>query len=152
MNRIQNKIIYDSDVFSKGASEEIVCYGHFNVIHPGHIRYLQYAGGLGRSLCVIVQGDRDLSIEEREYFFSEYERALNLASIQIVDRVIIMANHALPELIGLIKPRHLVVGSEFGKINDLNKKDSICDSIVSFSKSKISVSDVTANNDLPPRA
>ena len=42
MNRIQQKIFYDKNALSDGGSEEILCYGHFNVIHPGHIRLLKF--------------------------------------------------------------------------------------------------------------
>ena len=26
-----------------GQQQSVICYGHFNIIHPGHIRYLEYA-------------------------------------------------------------------------------------------------------------
>ena len=32
-------------------------YGHFSTIHPGHIRYLRYAHGLGEKLVVALIGD-----------------------------------------------------------------------------------------------
>ena len=125
MNKIKDKIVYDKDLSHDLTVGTILCYGHFNVIHPGHIRYLQHASSLGRNLCVVVQSDKELLADESEYFFSQYERALNLASIQIVDRVIIMDHLSLTELIKLIKPEHLVVGSEFGNINELDKEGSI---------------------------
>lgn len=48
-----HKIISLGDVsqLSESPLEEslVLCYGHFNVIHPGHIRFLQYAKSLGKN-------------------------------------------------------------------------------------------------------
>lgn len=120
MNEIKNKIIYSVQKLEADIKGAVLCYGHFNVIHAGHIRYLQYAKKLGECLCVVVQTDNELLPEKNEYLFSEYERALNLASIQIVDYVIIIGSDNLTELIETVKPKHLVLGSEFQKINELD--------------------------------
>ena len=34
----------------------VLCHGHFNVIHPGHIRYLKHAKELGETLVVSILG------------------------------------------------------------------------------------------------
>lgn len=120
MNEIKNKIVYGIGKKESSFSGAVLCYGHFNVIHAGHIRYLQYAKKLGDCLCVVIQTDNDLLPEKNEYLFSEYERALNLASIQIVDYVIILEADRLTELIRMVKPKHLVLGSEFQNISELD--------------------------------
>ena len=51
---INSKSIKD---FIVNRKRVIVCYGHFNVIHPGHLRYLKYARSLGDSLIVALQPD-----------------------------------------------------------------------------------------------
>ena len=35
----------------------VLAYGHFNTIHPGHIRYLRHTRGLGDKLVVALIGD-----------------------------------------------------------------------------------------------
>ena len=120
MNDIKTKISYGVNKDQAGFVAAVLCYGHFNVIHAGHIRYLQYAKKLGEYLCVVIQTDNELLPEENEYLFSEYERALNLASIQIVDSVIIIGSDKLTDLIQTVKPKHLVLGSEFQNISELD--------------------------------
>ena len=120
MNEIKNKISYGVNKEQASFVGAVLCYGHFNVIHAGHIRYLQYAKKLGQYLCVVIQTDNELLPEENEYLFSEYERALNLASIQIVDTVIIIGSDKLTDLIQTVKPKHLVLGSEFQNISELD--------------------------------
>ena len=33
----------------------MLCYGHFNVIHPGHVRFLKFAAGQGQKLGVLLK-------------------------------------------------------------------------------------------------
>ena len=35
-----------------------LCFGHFNTIHPGHIRYFRGATQYGSPLVVAVEGDK----------------------------------------------------------------------------------------------
>ena len=37
----------------------VLCHGHFNVIHPGHIRYLKHAKELGETLIVSILGNNE---------------------------------------------------------------------------------------------
>lgn len=90
----------------------VVCYGHFNVIHPGHMRYLKYARSLGDHLIVALQDDASLVDAEAENYFPEEERAEGVSSLHIVENVIILDNGKLDEFVRLIKPRILVLGSE----------------------------------------
>ena len=38
-------------------SDVVLCFGHFNVIHPGHLRYFQRARTHGSRLVVALEGD-----------------------------------------------------------------------------------------------
>ena len=49
----------------------ILTYGHFSTIHPGHIRYLRHARGLGKKLVVALIGDNSCNT----YPFNQNERA-----------------------------------------------------------------------------
>ena len=37
-----------------------ICQGHFNVIHPGHLRFLEFAKNKGDYLIVLIQGPKVL--------------------------------------------------------------------------------------------
>ncbi len=99
---------------SQNAGESVVlCHGHFNIIHPGHIRYLDYARQQGSKLLVSIQGDASFNNSERKHHFSEDERATGVASIQTVDQVVLLSEGNLEKLIKLLKPAVLVLGKEF---------------------------------------
>ncbi len=113
MNRVQNKITrLESLTWSKEESV-VLCHGHFNIIHPGHIRYLEYARKHGSRLVVSVQGDSTFRGSERRHHFSEQERAAGVAALHVVDQVILLGDRSLEDLIAVLRPDHLVLGKEF---------------------------------------
>ncbi len=91
----------------------VLCYGHFNLIHPGHLRYLQHAKTLATKLIVIIVSDKELDKNSFGQYFSEKERAESVANLQIVDQVIILRDLTLYELVDIIEPEVLVFGKEF---------------------------------------
>jgi rfaE bifunctional protein kinase chain/domain len=109
----QNKIIKLEDVSQNAGDTVVLCHGHFNIIHPGHIRYLDYARQQGNKLVVSIQGDVSFLNSDRKHHFSEAERALGAASIQTVDQVILLGEGNLEKLIKVLKPAVLVLGKEF---------------------------------------
>ncbi len=112
MNYTDKMITVDYTSFD--VNENIVfCYGHFNLIHPGHLRYLQHAKTLADRLVVVVRSDKDLNRDAREEFFTETERAESVANLQIVDNVVILNKLTLEKLIKAVKPSVLLLGREF---------------------------------------
>ena len=99
--------------------------GNFDVIHPGHIRYLEYAKSLGKRLIVAVQGDQMLTHSGNSHHFTAQERALGLAWLQIVDCVLILDKGDLAEAIQLLQPNSLVLGKEFEKDRQDQLKESL---------------------------
>jgi rfaE bifunctional protein kinase chain/domain len=103
----------------------VLCYGHFNIIHPGHIRYLEYAKSLGKRLIVAVHGDQMLTHSGNSHHFTAQERALGLAWLQIVDGVLILDRGDLAEAIQMLQPNSLVLGKEFEKDRKLQLKEAL---------------------------
>ena len=104
----------------------ILTYGHFNTIHPGHIRYLKYAASQGKNLVVAVVSDIS-NVSNKNYQFSQKERAESLASFYFIDSIILLENEefALSKLIKKIKPKLLVLGNEFEKTKDSRHKSCL---------------------------
>ena len=99
----QNKKLIKLEEVSQNAGETVVlCHGHFNIIHPGHIRYLDYARQQGSKLVVSILGDSSFLNFERKHHFLESERASGVAAIQIVDQVILLGDGSLEELIKIV--------------------------------------------------
>lgn len=90
----------------------VLAYGHFTTIHPGHIRYLRHARGLGDQLVVALIGDGQTS-----YAFPQQERAEALSLLGIADALLLLEAGDLYEAIVKFQPKVLVLGNEF-KNND----------------------------------
>lgn len=103
----------------------ILCYGHFNVIHPGHIRFLQYAKSLGKKLKVAVLGDESIPEFQRDKYFHQMERAEGVASLHFVDSVYVLDKISLENLSIRIQPSVLVLGKEFENTDRKDIKDAV---------------------------
>jgi len=110
---LNKKIKFSSEIRLDFADDIVLCYGHFNLIHPGHLRYLQYAKTLAKNLIVVIRSDKELDAESFGRHFSENERAESVANLEIVDHVIVLNNKSLDELIASLRPSVLVLGREF---------------------------------------
>ena len=86
----------------------VLAYGHFNTIHPGHIRYLRHARGLGEKLVVALIGDG-----KSNYAFQQQERGEALSLLGIADGVLMLDADELNAAIATLKPEVLVLGNEF---------------------------------------
>jgi rfaE bifunctional protein kinase chain/domain len=126
MNDTSQKVVKLNDASIKTFADEIkrmvVCYGHFNVIHPGHMRYLKYARGLGDGLIVLLQADADLNDSGDGNYYPEDERAEGVSLLHIVDYVVILKKGDLDYFIKTVKPQILVLGSEHERENDRDQK------------------------------
>ena len=63
----------------------VVCLGHFNVIHPGHLRFLEFAKKHGDYLIVVVLGEKKLDSAIKDKFYHVQERAHGVTSLEYVD-------------------------------------------------------------------
>ena len=89
--------------------------GCFDILHIGHIRYLQEAAKLGDLLIIGLNSDESvkrLKGAERP-INSEAERAEMLAALGFVDNVAIFEEDTPLELIKLIQPDVLVKGGDY---------------------------------------
>ncbi|MBC8551662.1 MAG: adenylyltransferase/cytidyltransferase family protein [Candidatus Brocadiales bacterium] len=119
--RCKDKILKQTDLIdkvrqaTKANCRIVVCHGHFNVLHPGHLRFLQYASEQGDQLLVAVLGDKLLIGEEKKRYFSQSERAEGVAALQSVDWVVILDEICFDKVIDIVKPSVYVLGKEFEK-------------------------------------
>ena len=82
--------------------------GEFDLLHPGHVRFLLKARALADVLMVGVDGDA-ASREEgaRRLINPEHERAEVVAALASVDAVVMLGDDT-PEVIGRLQPDVLV--------------------------------------------
>ncbi|MBO0724055.1 MAG: D-glycero-beta-D-manno-heptose 1-phosphate adenylyltransferase [Blastocatellia bacterium] len=90
--------------------------GCFDLIHPGHIRYLQEARRLGDALIVALNSDRsvrELKGDKRP-ILDQGERAEVMAALGCVDYVTIFDESTPRAIIAALLPDVLVKGGDWG--------------------------------------
>jgi len=89
--------------------------GCFDILHAGHVQYLEQAKKLGDILVVGLNSDasvRRLKGENRPINKQE-DRALVLAALEFVDYIIIFEEDTPYELIKIVNPDVLVKGGDW---------------------------------------
>jgi rfaE bifunctional protein nucleotidyltransferase chain/domain len=103
------------DVQARG-QKVVFTNGCFDLLHPGHVAYLEAARALGDALIVGVNTDasaRRLHKGPGRPYNSEADRARVLAALACVDCVTLFAEDTPLELITLLTPDILVKGGDY---------------------------------------
>jgi D-glycero-beta-D-manno-heptose 1-phosphate adenylyltransferase len=89
--------------------------GCFDVLHVGHVRYLQGASALGDMLIVGVNSDEQVSNQKGKGrpIIRAVERAELVASLESVDYVTIFAEPTVAELLISLKPNIHAKGTDY---------------------------------------
>jgi D-beta-D-heptose 7-phosphate kinase/D-beta-D-heptose 1-phosphate adenosyltransferase len=89
--------------------------GVFDLLHPGHVRYLRQARALGDLLIVGVNSDRSVRQNKGpgRPITPEAERAEILAALECVDAVAIFDEETPFEIISAVQPDVLVKGADW---------------------------------------
>lgn len=89
--------------------------GVFDLLHPGHVRYLQRARGLGTALVVGVNADTSVRRNKGSDrpVNPEAERAEVLAALEAVNAVVIFDEDTPAEIIRAVQPDILVKGADW---------------------------------------
>jgi len=98
--------------------ETVVCTnGHFDLLHIGHLRALEYAAALGNILVVGVNDDasvRALKPNGRP-LVPAAERAELLAALACVDYVVVFAETTAERLLEELRPEVYVKGADYSE-------------------------------------
>jgi rfaE bifunctional protein kinase chain/domain len=93
------------------------CHGTFDIVHPGHLRHLAYSKQKSDILIASITSDKHITKSKEGPYVPEYLRAFNLASLEIVDFVVIDYNQTPLNLLSKLKPNYFVKGFEYKKNN-----------------------------------
>ncbi len=91
----------------------VQCHGCFDIVHPGHVRYLQFARRQGDLLIVSITGDAAIDKGELRPYIPQELRAENLAALEQVDYVVIDHAASACRLLAAIRPDVYVKGQEY---------------------------------------
>ncbi|HSC28160.1 MAG TPA: D-glycero-beta-D-manno-heptose 1-phosphate adenylyltransferase [Vicinamibacterales bacterium] len=89
--------------------------GVFDLLHPGHVRYLQQARALGDALIVGLNSDASVQRNKGagRPITTEQERGELLAALAPVDAVVVFDEDTPAEIIRAIRPDILVKGADW---------------------------------------
>ena len=94
--------------------------GVFDLLHPGHTRYLADARSEGDVLVVAVNSDRSVRAQNKgtdRPITPEAERAEILAALAVVDAVVIFDEDTPHAIVSAVQPDVLVKGADWGADN-----------------------------------
>lgn len=89
--------------------------GAFDILHAGHVTYLEFARQQGDALCVGLNSDASIKRYKGELrpINPEADRARVLAALECVDYVVVFGEDEPKELIAEIIPDVLVKGADW---------------------------------------
>lgn len=101
----------------KSGKKIVFTNGCFDLLHVGHMTYLNEARGLGDILVVGLNTDRSVRVlkGENRPIIPEQERSHLIAALECVDYVIMFDDDTPLDLIKKIQPDFLVKGSDYLK-------------------------------------
>ena len=91
----------------------VQCHGCFDIVHPGHIRYLRFARSLGDVLVVTVSGDDAVMKGYERPYIPEDLRLDNLAELACVDYVALSEDEWAGPVLEAVQPDIYVKGREY---------------------------------------
>ena len=121
-NRTEHKIVSLAEAIEirknwKSAGDKVVfTNGCFDILHLGHIDYLEKSSEFGTKMIVAVNSDASVRTLEKGVerpINSEYARARLIAALGFVSMVIIFGESTPLELIQALSPDILVKGDDY---------------------------------------
>lgn len=93
--------------------KRVMCFGTFDIIHPGHIKFLSSARKLADELYVVVSRDeRRAALRGRTPVHTQAERLLVLGSLSVVTKAIAGKKDDILAIIKKIKPAIIALGHD----------------------------------------
>ena len=110
-----------------GGKTVVFTNGVFDILHPGHTRYLRDARALGDLLIVGINSDRSARALDKapdRPVNPAAERAEVLSALAAVDAVVVFDEQTPHEIIRAIQPDILVKGADWGE-NEIVGRDVV---------------------------
>jgi len=127
---MEKKIINFSNVekilkpLKKNGKKIVHCHGVFDLLHLGHVKHFKSAKKYGDILIVSVTPDKFVSKGSNRPYFNSDQRMEALASIEVIDFVVLNISESAIDIIKKIKPKYYCKGPDYGNFKE-NIKDKI---------------------------
>ncbi len=90
--------------------KRVMASGVFDLIHPGHISYLEQAKRHGDELVVVVACDNTVRAHKHEPITPEGMRARIVGSLKPVDRALVGGEGDIFDTVAAVRPDVIVLG------------------------------------------
>jgi len=120
-HKVMERLVSPQDLMALGeeyaakGKKLVLTNGCFDLLHAGHVRYLEEARGCGDALIVAVNSDqsvRELKGPSRP-LNNELERSEVLGALRCVDHVTIFTGKRVSEVIRLLRPAVYAKGGDY---------------------------------------
>ena len=115
----QNRLASIANALRDQGRKLVLTNGCFDLLHVGHVRYLQSARALGNALAIAINGDdsvRVLKGEDRP-LNTERDRAEIVAALECVDYVVLFPEVRVTRLIEKVRPAIYVKGGDYTPVS-----------------------------------
>lgn len=120
------KLLAERERLREAGKQLVFTNGVFDILHFGHVRYLEQARALGDALVVAINSDRtvgELKGDGRP-LVDENERAEILAALRAVDYVTIFDDVSPRSLIAELLPDVLVKGGDYA-LDEIHGREEV---------------------------
>ncbi|MFG0328607.1 MAG: PfkB family carbohydrate kinase [Phycisphaerales bacterium] len=94
------------------------CHGCFDIVHPGHVRHLEFAASQADLLLVTLTGDEFIEKGPGRPLIPDALRAENLAALDCVDWVHVDDHATAERLLSAVQPDAYIKGREYESNRD----------------------------------
>jgi rfaE bifunctional protein nucleotidyltransferase chain/domain len=121
LEKIKSKILTLDEIVPKTVTARlkerriVFTNGCFDILHRGHFEYLAKAASYGDVMIVGVNTDKSVKLlkGDNRPINDERSRAISLASLHVVNYVVLFNEETPGHLIEMVKPDVLVKGGEY---------------------------------------
>ena len=96
----------------------VLCHGVFDLLHYGHIEHLEEAKRQGDILVVSVTAAKYVNKGPGRPYFDDRQRMAFLASLEIVDYVLLSEAVTVHEIVSYVQPDIYAKGQEYARAED----------------------------------
>ena len=123
----RESLLAERDLIRREGKRLVFTNGCFDLLHPGHVRYLRQARELGDVLVVALNSDRSVRRIKGEGrpILDQNERAEVMAALESVDYVVIFDEETPRDLIASLLPGVLVKGGDW-PVDQIVGSEEVC--------------------------
>ncbi|MDY6769635.1 MAG: adenylyltransferase/cytidyltransferase family protein [Candidatus Nanohaloarchaea archaeon] len=93
----------------------VMAQGTFDLLHPGHVHYLEESAALGDDLHVVIARDSRKRGEGKEPVMPEDARRAVVAALEVVDTAVLGSEDSIFDTVEQVDPDIITLGHDQGR-------------------------------------